>query len=132
MRIYLTHCTGIKDESLQNTKKKVLPDVLYRSAMLQRFAGRCREQGVKWAIFSDKHGIWFPEVEHSWYDKHPDSVSAEELKWLVENFDDNLNNFTEIWFYNNPAWFHRLYKTVLKQSALSKRIKLFSHLKEVI
>ena len=132
MRIYLTHCTGIKDNLIKDTGKKVGPDSFYQSIPIKRFFGRCKDQKVEWAVFSDKHGIWFPGTKHSWYDKHPDTVSADEFKSLVENFDDNLMNFTEIWFYNNPAWFHKLYKKVLKKSSLHSRIKLFSHLEEII
>ncbi len=132
MRIYLTHCTGIKDNLIKETGEKIVPDKFYQSAPIQRFFSRCKTQKVAWAVLSDKHGVWFPDIKHSWYDKHPDSVSIEELDALVENFDDNLNNFTEIWFYNNPSWFHELYKKVLKRSSLKERIRLFSHLKEII
>lgn len=131
MRIYLTHCTGVKDDTLRKTGEKVTPDQLYQSIPIQRFFTTCKAQRVAWAIFSDKHGIWFPNLKHGWYDKHPDDVSKDEFEWLVENFDDNLNNFSEIWFYNNPAWFHSLYSRILEHSSLKDRIKLFSHLAEI-
>ncbi|PCH96872.1 MAG: hypothetical protein COB85_03150 [Bacteroidetes bacterium] len=131
MRIYLTHCTGIKDNSIKETKEKITPDRFYQSLPMQRFIAKCKSQNVEWAIFSDKYGIWFPDVKRGWYDKHPDSVSTTEFNLLVENFDNNLNNFSEIWFYNNPAWFHELYKKILVQSSLKKKIRMFSHLSQI-
>ena len=132
MRIYLTHCTGIKDDSLQFTGQSVGPDKLYTSIPIQRFINRCQEKKVQWAIFSDLYGIWFPQQTHPWYDKHPDTVTKNELDKLVSNFDADLKDFSEIWFYNNPSWFHRLYKTLVKRSSLSVRITLFSSLKNIV
>ncbi len=36
-RIYITHCSAKKDDSLRGTKKKVTPDKLYTANLLQRF-----------------------------------------------------------------------------------------------
>ena len=132
MRIYLTHCTGIKDDLIKEPGSKVVPDKLYQSIPIQRFFTQCKSQKVEWAVFSDKHEIWFPHVKHSWYEKHPEDVSEDEFNSLVKNFDDNLNYFSEIWFYNNPSWLHPLYRRVLNKSSLKSRIRLFSHLKEII
>ncbi len=132
MRIYLTHCTGIKDDRLKGNKKFVGPDLLYTSVPLQRFIKRCKTQQVQWAIFSDLYGIWFPNEKHPWYEKHPDTVTEQEMQQLVINFDDVLKDFSEIWFYNNPAWFHDLYKSLLKSSSLSNKITIFSKIKEIL
>jgi len=131
MRIYITHCTGIKNNTLKKTGEKVTPDILYKSIPIQRFIKNCRKKKVKWAIFSDHYGIWFPHIKHQWYEKHPDDVKDYEFAALLNNFDENLNNFSEIWFYNNPAWMHGLYKRLLKRSSLSKKITIFSHLHEI-
>jgi hypothetical protein len=132
MRIYLTHCTGIKDDSLQFTGQSVGPDKLYTSIPIQRFINRCQKQNVKWAIFSDLYGIWHPHQKHTWYDKHPNTVTDEELQKLILNFDEDLKDFSEIWFYNNPSWFHSLYKMLAKRSTFSDRITLFSSLKYIV
>jgi hypothetical protein len=132
MRIYLTHCTGIKDDRLKETGTAVAPNALYTSMPIQRFIARCHIKNVKWAIFSDLYGVWHPHQKHTWYDKHPDTVTEEEMKQLVRDFDEELQDFSEIWFYNNPSWFHRLYKMLVKRSSLSNRITLFSRLKEIV
>ena len=132
MRIYLTHCTGIKNDHIKGTDKQVHPYELYLSEPFQRFVKHCGEKNVKWAVFSDLYGIWYPEQTHPWYDKNPDTVTKDELDKLITNFDKDLKDFSEIWFYNNPSWFHRLYKTLVKRSSLSDRITLFSSLKNIV
>ena len=132
MRIYLTHCTGIKDDRLKVAGQSVCPDELYASIPLQRVVARCQKQKAQWAIFSDLYGIWHPHQKHRWYDKHPDTVTEEELQQLIRDFDKDLKDFSEIWFYNNPSWFHILYRTLVKSSSLSNRITLFSRLKEIV
>lgn len=131
MRIYLTHCTGIKNNSLKISGTRVTPDQLYLSTHTQRFVSRCKEQKVNWGIFSDKYGIWFPNVKRCWYDKHPETVTESEFVELLGNFDNNLKDFSEIWFYNNPSWFHPLYQRIISSSILNSRIRAFSHLKAI-
>ena len=63
-RIYVTHCSAKKDDSLKNTGKKVTPDKLYTATPTQRFMNKCKEKRTNWAIFSDKYSIWFPSEEH--------------------------------------------------------------------
>ena len=132
MRIYLTHCTGIKNDELKGNGKKVHPEELYQSVPFQRFVNECEKKHVNWAVFSDLYGIWFPEQIHQWYDKHPDTVTNNEFDKLISNFDTDLMDFSEIWFYNNPSWFHSLYKAVLKKSSLNHKITTFSKLKEIV
>jgi len=132
MRIYLTHCTGIKDEQLKSSGKTVAPEKLYSAIPHQRCVSKCKKEKVSWAIFSDLYGIWFSHQKHPWYDKHPDTVTENEINQLVNNFDEQLIDFSEIWFYMNPSWFHSLYKDLLKRSSLSNRIKMFSRLNEIV
>jgi hypothetical protein len=131
MRIYLTHCSAKKDESLKGTGRKVTPDSLYIATPTQRFMRRCMEKEVHWAIFSDLYGVWFSDVRREWYEKDPNKVTSEEFGSLLKNFDKSLKEYDEIWFYYNPGRFHSLYKGLLEQSALRDRIWMFTHLSEI-
>ncbi len=71
-RIYLTHCSARKDDTLKETGTGVTPDMLYKSAPIRRFMKSCKSNRVNWAIFSDKYGIWFANDKHTWYEKDPD------------------------------------------------------------
>ena len=131
MRIYITHCSAKKDNSLCDTGKKVTPDQLCSATPTQRFMIECKKKGVMWAIFSDKHGVWFPEERHEWYDKDPDTVSEQEFTQLVKNFEERLANFDEIWFYYNPGRFHPLYERLLKEARVKSKMTLFTHKKQI-
>ena len=131
MRIYITHCSAKKDDSLKGTGKKVAPDKLYTSIRIQQFIKKCKEKNAQWAIFSDKYGIWFPYEKHEWYDKHPNTVSEEEFKRLVRDFEKKLRDYDEIYFYYNPGRFHSLYKRLLKEVKVKNKIILFSHIDEI-
>jgi hypothetical protein len=39
---------------------------------------KCKCNNVNWAIFSENFGVWFPHVEHEWYEKDPDTVTESE------------------------------------------------------
>lgn len=132
MKIYITHCSAKKDDSSKNNSKKVTPDKLYTATPTQRFMKKCKEKNVDWAIFSDLYGIWFPQIRHEWYEKNPNKVTEQEFKNLINNFNQKLKNYDEIWFYYNPGRFHRLYKRLLKETKLKDRIKRFTHLEEII
>lgn len=132
MRIYITHCSAKKDDSLKNTGKKVTPDKLYIATPTQRFMSKCKEKKVNWAIFSDLYGIWFPDIEHEWYEKDPDTVTEQEFRKLVNDFDQKLQNYDEIWFYYNPGRFHPLYKRLLQDTRLKDKVKPFTHIGEVV
>jgi len=129
--IFITHCSGTKDDSLKDTGKSVTPDVLYTSRRIKSFIKRCMESRVKWAIFSDYYGIWFADEKHQWYEKHPDTVTNEEYKKLLNSLDSKLKIFDTICFYYNPARFHRLYKKLLEDTALRDRIIKFSHVNDI-
>jgi hypothetical protein len=132
MRIYITHCSAKKDDSLKHTGEEVTPDKLYTATFIQRFIKKCKEKQVKWAIFSDLYGVWFPDVKHEWYEKDPNTVTEPEFRKLLEDFEQKLGDYDEIYFYHNPGRFHRLYRRLLEETKLKDRIKLFSHLREII
>jgi len=132
MRIYITHCSAKKDDSLKHTGKKVTPDKLYTAIPTQRFMSKCKEKKVDWAIFSDLYGVWFPNIEHEWYEKNPDRVTKQEFRNLENDFDQKLQNYDEIWFYYNPGRFHPLYKELLQETRLRNKVKRFTHIREIV
>jgi len=132
MRIYVTHCSAKKDNSLKGTDKKVTPDRLYTAKPLQRFISRCKEKKLHWAIFSDKYGVWFPHEEHEWYEKAPATVTEQEFKNLVRDFEEKIGNYDEIYFYHNPGRFHSMYRRLLKEIKVKGKVTLFSHLVEIV
>jgi hypothetical protein len=91
MRIYMTHCSAKKKDSLKDTSEKVFPDELYTAEPTQRFMNRCKEMSVKWAIFSDLYGVWFPDVKHEWYEKSPGKITEDEFAHLLTDFEDKLS-----------------------------------------
>ena len=134
MRIYITYCSAQKNDSLKGTDIEVAPDVLYTSKhRIQPFMETCKRQGVSWAIFSDHYGVWFPKEKRSWYDKPPSAVTKEEFQKLLENFDRQLAAYEDIFFYRpSPVYFHSLYQRLLKESKLSKRIRIISSITEIV
>lgn len=132
MRVYMTHCSAKKDATFKHTDTAVTPDVLYTSAKTQAFIRSCKAAGVTWAIFSDYYGVWFPDVRHGWYEKHPKKVGAEEYRELLADFDTKLRPFEEIWFYYNPGRFHPLYNRLLRETNLQHRVHRFTHLREIV
>lgn len=131
MKIFITHCSGKKSEKYKDTGEAITPDKLYTSKRIKSFINKCRSMNVKWAIFSDKYGVWFPNEKHEWYDKSPDNVNEDDLKPLVKNFDEKLLEYDEIWFYHNPARFHSTYKDLLNITTLKDKIIMFSRIKEI-
>lgn len=131
LKIYLTHCSAKKNDSLKNTGAKVPPEVLYTATPIRRFMERCQNKNVRWAIFSDLYGVWFPERNDEWYEKDPDDVTDEEFSSLVQDFDTKLHDYTEIYFYYNPGRFHRFYKKLLQRSSLKNRVVMISHLSDI-
>ena len=130
-RIYITHCSAKKNDSLRWSNKKVTPDDLYTATPTQRFMNRCKEMHVEWAIFSDKYGVVFSDQRIGWYDKHPNEVTEKEFEELLKDFDQKLSPYDEIWFYHNPGRFHPLYKRLISESKLKNRIRLFTHIKDI-
>ena len=87
--------------------------------------------GFKYAIFSDRYGVWFPHIKHPWYEKHPDTVTEEEYQELLDNFNQKLNKYDRIYFHYNQVRFHKLYKRLLDETALKERIILFNHVADI-
>ena len=131
MKVYITHCSKKKDDSLKNSGIKVIPEKLYTAKPTQRFIQKCKEKKVIWAIFSDFYGVWFSNEEHEWYEKSPNKVTEKEFEILKENFEKRLIGFDEICFYYNPGRFHHLYKKLLKEVKIKERITLFTHIGEI-
>lgn len=135
MRIYITHCAAMKDDSLKETATKVTPDRLYTSKRAQGFMVRCNERGVRWAIFSDHYGVWFSDESREWYGDvvgDPNRVTKEKFGELVRNFDERLQGFDEIYFYYNPSRFHRVYKSLLEETGLKDRVVKITHLWDIV
>jgi hypothetical protein len=135
MRIYLTHCSAKKDDSLRGKGLKVTPERLYKARPTQRFIKRCTALGVCWAIFSDYYGVWFPEIKREWYGDDvgdPNRVTEPRFLKLIKNFDDTLEQYDEIFFYYNPGRFHPLYAELLKRTALRSRIQRITHLCDIV
>jgi hypothetical protein len=130
-RIYITHCSHKKADHYKETGEGVSPDLLYTATPTQRFMTRCKARGVRWAILSDKYGVWFPEVRHKWYEKSPDKVTEAEFSLLLRDFDEKLASYSEIRFYCNPGRFHRLYARLLDRSVLADRVKRMMHLGDI-
>lgn len=132
MRIYLTYCSAEKNSSLKCSGKKATPDILYTGDRIQRFMWECKKKKVKWAIFSDKYGVWCPKIKHPWYDKHPNKVTCSEFKELLKDFDEKLRDYSEIYFYHHPRRFHCLYRILLRETKLRNKITLFTHLRDIV
>lgn len=131
MRIYLAHCTAKKHDRLKHTGEKVTPDRLYRGKFVEPFMRTCKQRSVNWAVLSDKYGVCFPDVRHEWYEKHPNTVTEDEYRELLKDFDLKLRDYHEIYFYHNPGRFHALYQRILTETRLRDRITLFSHVADI-
>src|SRR5262245_4639650 len=96
MKIYITHCSAKKNESLANSSKEVFPTDLYTAKPTQRFMRRCSEIGAQWGIFSDHYGIWLANEKRKWYGDDvgdPNRISDAKFQSLVENFDNRLAGY---------------------------------------
>lgn len=114
-KLYFTHCSGKKDDRLKGTNKKVSPQELYKSGRIQGFMKRCEEEGVDWAIFSDKYAFVFPSDRIGWYEKHPDNVSEKEKKQLFEKAFNTLSNYDYAYFCPSTGRVHHLYRELVNE-----------------
>lgn len=137
MNLYITHCTKIKDDSLNGKDIEVTPDKLYIGKKIQRFMKKCKDSNVKWAIFSDFYGVWFSDVKHKWYGNDagdPNKVTAQKFCELVKESEERLNIFDKIFFYANykSPYFHHLYKELIEElKSKGLNIVLISHLADI-
>lgn len=132
-KLYITHCTGIKDDRYEETNEKVTPDTLYVGKKIQRFINACKKKNVKWAIFSDLYGVWLHDEKHKWYEKHPNLVTDLEFEQLVNLSKEKLKNY-EVYFYGNykSHYFHPLYgKLVDRLRKEGVKIKLISKFDQI-
>jgi hypothetical protein len=133
MRIYLTHCCAKKDDNFAGRQDELSPEQLYIATPTQRFMKRCKEVGVRCAIFSDYYGVWFSGEKHAWYGDDvgdPNRVNDVKLRELVADFETKLAAFETIYFYHNPGRFHQLYKRLLKE--VNVKVILISHIAEIV
>jgi hypothetical protein len=133
MKLYITHCTSEKDSLYKENNEKVAPELLYVGKRIQRFINNCKKKNVKWAIFSDYYGVWFPDEKHEWYEKHPKCVTPSDFESLISSSKKKLENY-EVYFHGNykSHYFHPLYKKLVDR--LSKEginIKLISKFEEI-
>ncbi|THF74356.1 DUF6884 domain-containing protein [Cohnella fermenti] len=129
MKIYITHCSAQKNDLVKGSA--VPPDVLYTSSKIQGFINNCKKLNVEWAIFSDLYGVIFSYEQIEWYDKHPNKVTETEYQQLLSEFDEKLRNYSEIWFYHHPKYFHKIYKRILDETTLKNKLHTFTHIYEI-
>ncbi|MHC4250549.1 MAG: hypothetical protein ACYS9X_15580 [Planctomycetota bacterium] len=129
--IYITHCSGEKDDALTGTGRAVAPDDLYTSARFRSFVRACRKAGVAWAVLSDRYGVWLSDETREWYEKAPEDVSGTEFRALVEDFGRKLAGFGRIRFYHEPGRLHPLYRRIVEASALRDRVEFFTDLRVI-
>lgn len=135
VRVYVTHCSRKKNDLLRESGEEVTPDQLYTSRKTRAFMRRCLTQKVRWGIFSDYYGIWFYPERHAWYGDDvgdPSRVTEAKFQELLADFDTKLARFREICFYRHPTYFHPLYRRLLDESKLKARVKLISHVHEIV
>ncbi len=132
MRMYLTHCSKEKEPTLQGTGIAVTPDKLYTNYDIQKFMKKCQEMNVCWAVLSDLYGVYLSDDRHVWYEKSPDTVTPQEEESIIDDFNNKLDSYDEIYFFVRPESFHPFYERILKKSALADKVKLFDNIKEVV
>lgn len=128
-RIYITYCSWQKDDRLKGTGIRVTPDKLYLSTRIQSFIAHCRVKNVKWAIYSDYCGVWFPEDLHAWYDLHPDNVPEEAIYGLSQVFSKSLSKYDEIYYFYDKKTLHPLYERIVNESEIFERVHWFDDIK---
>lgn len=133
MKIFLTYCSGQKDDELKENNEAVTPDELYTSERIQKFINACREAGAFWAIFSDEYGVWFPGERRKWYDKPPDEVTPAEFEQLASRAEKSLKKY-EVFFYGDVGGpkFHQVYRDLIERlKDAGIKITLFNDLDNV-
>ncbi|HEY9907306.1 MAG TPA: hypothetical protein V6D18_06820 [Thermosynechococcaceae cyanobacterium] len=131
MRVYLTHCSKEKELSLKGTDIAVTPDKLYTNSGIQQFMEKCQEENVSWAVLSDLYGVYLSDEAHVWYEKHPDTVTPQEEEIVIEDFNNKLNSYDEIYFFIRPESFHPFYERILKKTVLAGRVKTFENIESI-
>ena len=128
MRIYLTHCSKEKETTLQGTQIAVTPDKLYTEQGIQQFMHQCQKEGVNWGVLSDLYGIYLATDCRIWYEKHPDTVTPDEEAFIIQDFNQKLNLYDEIYFFVRSDTFHPFYESILRKTLLTDRVNLFQNI----
>ncbi len=128
MRVYLTHCSKEKESNLEGTDIAVTPDKLYTNSGIQQFMERCQEKNVSWAVLSDLYGVYLSSERHVWYEKNPDTVTPQEEETVIEDFNNKLDSYDEIYFFVRPESFHPFYERILKKTVLADKVKTFENI----
>jgi hypothetical protein len=83
-----------------------------------------RSRSDVWAIFSDKYGVWFPEIKHTWYETSPDEALPEFAR-LLSDFDEKMRDCDVIHICPNADGprIHRLYRRLVIESRWKDRIR---------
>jgi hypothetical protein len=91
---------------------------------LRRLFYNYEAQEVKWAIFSDEYGVWFPGTENEWYELSPKKALLRPAKFqcLLADFDDKIKDFDVIRFCPGTGHVHQLYLDLVHDSSLEGRI----------
>ncbi len=131
MTVFLTHCSKEKSETAKSTGEKLPPDKLYTDPGLLAFIQRCQQTGSRWAILSDKYGIFFPWESHEYYEKPPAAVTQEEEEAITADFHTRLAEFGEIYFYIRSETFHPFYQRVILNGPLAERVVFFEDLGQI-
>jgi hypothetical protein len=115
-QVFFTFCSAKKNDYLAQSGEEVTPDVLYTSQRVQSFIARCKAKRVRWAIFSDEYGVWFPEMKHKWYERSPDDALPV-FPRLLADFDQKMKDFDVIHFCPGAGGprIHRLYRKLVQQ-----------------
>jgi hypothetical protein len=128
MRVYLTHCSKEKEPKLEGTEIAVTPDKLYTNFGIQKFMRRCLAKNVSWAILSDLYGVYLSGESHVWYEKHPNTVTPQEEKTIIEDFNNKLASYDEIYFFIRSESFHPFYQRILRKTLLADKVKTFKNI----
>lgn len=112
--IYVTHCSRDKNPEYEISGNDTTPDILYTSLNFQKFIAWCRKKDHTWAVFSDKYGVVFDDELIHWYNKPPDTVTAEEFDHLLTSFTTRLAGFEQIIFYHRPGETHPLFLQIVR------------------
>jgi hypothetical protein len=126
-QVFFTFCSASKNDTLRGTTAGVSPEELYTSRRVQSFIDRCKSSGVRWAIFSDQYGVWFPEIRHPWYERSPDDAIAD-FPRLLSDFDEKMKDFAAIHFcpgVGGPR-LHRMYRRLVSESRWKDRVRFSS------
>ena len=113
-RIRVTSCTALKDDAARQSGEAVAPDVLYVEPRIQRFFAEARAAGEPWAVLSDQWGLLLEEDRAPWYERHPDTVSAEDEAELVRSVEAKLTGYDVIELVPLRSDPHPLYERVIR------------------